>query len=263
VDFEVLGLLLSVFYTPLAFGMILLSDRLVKDKESKAKGQRFEKARTKYPLLLSVFALWVLCGVICLFIQLENRWPYYLHAMFGGTRLLSYHIPLGILVGLALYYYELRVRIRIPIVKVFASRLISTLERKLSSTASSQKRMQYLELYSSNWIVLLMGITNILEEFVWRGFFITTASDKTGSVALAVILSALVYASYHYGSGGIRNAFTHGRNGIIFAILFVLTGDLVVPFIAHATFNVLAVRGLRKMLPRLQYGYQRPPNVAR
>jgi len=255
-DFDILGLLLAVLYTPIVLGMIFLWGKLAKGRESKAKGQNSERPRTGYSLLLSVFALWVLCGITCLFIHLGDKWPYYVDAMFGGTRLLNYHIPVGILVGLFLYYYQLKVRI--PIVRVFTGKLTGVLERKLGGVASSERRIGYLRLYSSNWIVLLMGITNFLEEFVWRGFFVTAVSEKTGSVALAVILSAFVYASYHYGSGGIRNAFTHGRNGIIFAILFILTDDLVLPFTAHATFNLMAVRGLRKIMPILQHGHRGP-----
>lgn len=87
---------------------------------------------------------------------------------------------------------------------------------------------------------VLMGA---VEEFLWRGYFITGAELLWGWPAtLAVGAGALSFGINHYFFG-VRNVVLKAFEGIVWGAMFVVGGSLWLPVASHTTFNVLV--GLR------------------
>lgn len=230
--------------------------------------------------VLSLLSLCTIALMITTLIVLDGKWPYYRQAMFREPPWLDYRIPLGILPGILLYYLQVKV---MPIVVKFCQRgaehlcfwasprqagLVQerTAARKAARARQARNQIRGLSMYSSNGLVLLMVVVNFCEEVIYRGFLITTVSDETGSIVLAVGLSTFLYSVYHFGGFGgshLQNALTHILNGIVFALAFVFTGDVVFPFVVHVTFNLALVYHTRKMLRRLRPSYPLPDSLVR
>ena len=83
----------------------------------------------------------------------------------------------------------------------------------------------------------------ICEEIVFRGYFIWYAMQFTGEIAfgttIAVILSSMAFGIIHLYQGWkgmIRVFFT----GLIFGVIYIVTGSLWVPMLAHAFVDISA-----------------------
>jgi membrane protease YdiL (CAAX protease family) len=88
----------------------------------------------------------------------------------------------------------------------------------------------------SQWIVvnLLTGsvVVPITEEIVFRGFILNRLRKQYG-VALAVIVSSLIFAAFHYNKSFV-GSFAHG---IVFAVLAVRFSSLYAPILVHGLYN--------------------------
>jgi len=95
---------------------------------------------------------------------------------------------------------------------------------------------------------LAMLLTGLWEELVLRGIFLTTAADALRrwlpprqAVAGGLVLSGVVFGLGHLGlASHPALILTWILPGIIFGIIYVLSGSLAVPIGAHAAFNITA-----------------------
>ncbi len=76
----------------------------------------------------------------------------------------------------------------------------------------------------------------VWEELLYRGFLIWFLTPLTGIIG-AVILSALIFGAGHIYQGLIRVGITAGI-GLVFAVLFVLSGTLWWLMAAHAVIDI-------------------------
>ncbi len=95
---------------------------------------------------------------------------------------------------------------------------------------------------------LAMLFTGLWEELVLRGVFLTTAADglRRWLSPRPAIAGGLVLSSVVFGLGHLEQA-THPAliltwvlPGVIFGIIYLLSGNLAVPIGAHAAFNITA-----------------------
>lgn len=87
--------------------------------------------------------------------------------------------------------------------------------------------------------VLVLGIASgVAEELFFRGLLVPV---------LGLVLSSLAFGALHQlrGTTGWLWATWATLMGLLFGALFLLTGSLVGPILAHATINVLNLRFLR------------------
>jgi uncharacterized protein len=89
--------------------------------------------------------------------------------------------------------------------------------------------------------VVFVGVSataGICEELVFRGFLIPTLEMMLGSVAVATILSSVVFGLLHSYQGTVGIVRTASL-GLMLAVPFLLTGSIVPSMVAHAAINVL------------------------
>lgn len=101
------------------------------------------------------------------------------------------------------------------------------------------------------WFGAVAVTAGICEEILWRGFLIHYFGRDPWHLGVfaAVVISSLSFASTHLYLGlksVLLNTFV---GGIMFALLFILTGNLLVPIILHAAVDLLAIPILLRRAP--------------
>jgi membrane protease YdiL (CAAX protease family) len=87
-----------------------------------------------------------------------------------------------------------------------------------------------------------MVFVGVSEEVVFRFYLINLLLLRGMSPAMAIIASTLIFGGIHwsYGAGAVVFA---TLAGLVLSIIFVSTRNLIVPIIAHATFDALYFAG--------------------
>ncbi len=80
--------------------------------------------------------------------------------------------------------------------------------------------------------LILVIVVAIAEETIFRGYLILRFRGISGNVAIAVILSSVIFAIGH-GYEGSAGVITVGVMGLIFALIYVWRKSLVAPIILH------------------------------
>ena len=98
--------------------------------------------------------------------------------------------------------------------------------------------------------LLYVGVSlsaGICEELVFRGFLIATLTVATGSVSMAIIVSAVVFgiAHAHQDAAGALRA---GLLALVLSIPLLMSGSLYPGIAAHAAIDLLAGLSLSKWL---------------
>jgi membrane protease YdiL (CAAX protease family) len=96
------------------------------------------------------------------------------------------------------------------------------------------------------WFAPLCVTGGICEEILFRGFLIHYFGRNPWhlGVIAAVLISSFSFATAHLYQG-VKNLPSVFIAGVLFALLFVLTGNLLVPIIVHAAMDLLAIPLLR------------------
>jgi membrane protease YdiL (CAAX protease family) len=80
--------------------------------------------------------------------------------------------------------------------------------------------------------IILVIVVAIAEETIFRGYLILRLKGVFGNVAIAVVLSSVIFAIGH-GYEGSAGVITVGAMGLIFALIYVWRKSLVAPIILH------------------------------
>ena len=88
------------------------------------------------------------------------------------------------------------------------------------------------------WYFIVSITAGICEEVVYRGFLIhyLMGAPANPSVTLAVVISSLIFGIGHIYQG-VRGAIGTAILGLVFAALFVITGNLALPILLHAAID--------------------------
>ncbi len=93
----------------------------------------------------------------------------------------------------------------------------------------------------SLFLVCIVGFfaNSLVEEFSMRGYLIPRLEELFGSAIPAVLVSSIMFASYHlhFGVLGFVNMFL---NGLVYGLVFCITRSLWPLVLAHTLFNLLA-----------------------
>jgi len=92
-----------------------------------------------------------------------------------------------------------------------------------------------------------MLVSNAVEEFIWRGFLLFVLAQWTGNWIIPILVSGVLYGSYHYALGP-HNAVLQGYNGGVYAVTMIFTKGLLAPWLMHVIYNLLAVWAIRHYL---------------
>jgi membrane protease YdiL (CAAX protease family) len=88
--------------------------------------------------------------------------------------------------------------------------------------------------------ITLVIVVAVSEEFIFRGYLIRRFSSTTRSVALAVIISSVIFAFGH-GYQGTAGVIAVGFIGLAFALIYVWRGSLVAPVVMHFLQNFIGI----------------------
>ncbi len=142
------------------------------------------------------------------------------------TRTLAIGIPFGIVFKLAM---------KAIVMPLFGAPAINARYHYLAGNAAALPWMLYA-------VVLGAGFG---EETVFRGFFFERLGKLLGTrpVALAatVLLTSGLFALAHYRDQGLPGVEQAAVTGLVFGTVFGVTGQLWLPMVAHAAFDVTAV----------------------
>jgi membrane protease YdiL (CAAX protease family) len=96
------------------------------------------------------------------------------------------------------------------------------------------------------WFAALSVTAGICEETIYRGFLIYYfgVSPWRWGILAALAISSISFATAHLYLGA--HAVSTLVGGFIFALLFLLTGSLLVPMIVHAAADLMAIPVLRR-----------------
>ena len=96
------------------------------------------------------------------------------------------------------------------------------------------------------WMLSLVVLgAGVGEEIVFRGFLFERLGKLLGTRPAALTATALLtsglFALAHYQDQGLSGMEQAAVTGLVFATVFVVTGQLWLPIVAHAAFDVTAV----------------------
>lgn len=81
-------------------------------------------------------------------------------------------------------------------------------------------------------------VVPLFEEVIFRAGYVFL--DNRFGTAVFVVGSAAAFGVHHVGHGPTEALFKFG-NGLVYAVLFVLTGSIVPPLLAHTGYNLAAM----------------------
>ena len=87
---------------------------------------------------------------------------------------------------------------------------------------------------------VLVLVVAVAEETIFRGYLILRMTSVTARLALAVLLSAVIFSLGH-GYEGTAGVVTVGVMGLVFALVYVWRGSLVAPIVMHFLQDFVAI----------------------
>jgi membrane protease YdiL (CAAX protease family) len=108
---------------------------------------------------------------------------------------------------------------------------------------------------SASYIVLFFTTSvsaAIWEELIVNAYVLVRLDDLGWSANRALLLSALVRASYHVYQG-VPSALAIGVGGLILGRIFQRTGRIVTPMVAHFTFDAIGFLGYFFLAPHVSW----------
>ncbi len=138
-------------------------------------------------------------------------------SIIGLEPTLPLWIPVGLIVGALLFLLYCVVRAQLPV---------------------CEQNIRHVTYYPQKNQTLTVMITPVMEEFLWRGTFITALLSLHVPTILSLILSALSFGTIHYVFG-VKEILFKTIDGWFYSILFILSGSFIVSSFAHALYNLL------------------------
>jgi len=224
IKLPILGLIIILSF-PFITGFLFMISFMLHEMIYREKGYEFFSKHSLYLhfLFLLIFFLPIL--VISIKINIIEK-------------IIKFPLNLGIVltiglcsgIGIFLYYFEFYLTKRFRKVLEYLSFLKGRI-------IIGDKGI--LENYPSFFILVLLSLgIAFCEEFIWRGFLIRILiNDFSLSIGVTTLISSFLFGINHYYFG-LETIIVKILSGFIFAILFILTGNILAPFITHFTFNL-------------------------
>lgn len=147
-----------------------------------------------------------------------------------GRHHLAVQLVLGLVAGAALYALD-----RFAI-EPLSERICRALHWSFSGIPRARlrpSRMRFLALVIASTL-----FTGVVEESVYRGYAIGILRQRLGAPA-ALIVTSLFFAVMHLGFFGAPGMIANGFDGLLLGGLFLWSGGILPPAIAHAFGNAI------------------------
>ena len=89
-------------------------------------------------------------------------------------------------------------------------------------------------------VFIISACAGIFEELIFRYYIFGRIEYVTESILLAIVVSSLLFGFIHILDGGWKSVISTGLFGIFFAVIYVLTGNLLVVIVIHTLWNFLS-----------------------
>jgi|SRR5271157_1337590 len=212
----------------------LVATRGLKQRPDSAKKLRYYK--------IGIASQWLCAALACRAVGWDAL--FHLNAGSRDARWLLGHKPIAIAVAMLLaviFLYNFR-----PAVKCLRTGVISSGVAKYLRSLSFFLPVTPAE---RRWFTVLCVTAGVCEEILCRGFLFYSIHVWPFQLGLtaALFLSAMVFGFNHLyqGLGGVVNT---SIAGVLFGLLFLLSGNLALPMVLHAAID-LQVLILLKRLP--------------
>lgn len=125
---------------------------------------------------------------------------------------------------------------------MFSAALLISVTRKRKKVDPAQQeriRLLYAPTSATEWILAVwVGLcAGVGEEIVYRAVLFQIIAEVTSSAEVALLVCVLAFAAAHLPQGT-RGAYGIALLGICFHILYFVSGGLVAPIVAHATYDM-------------------------
>jgi membrane protease YdiL (CAAX protease family) len=94
----------------------------------------------------------------------------------------------------------------------------------------------------ARWFLALSVTAGICEEVLYRGFLIRYLGREPGRLGMigGVLVALLAFGAAHLYQG-VQGFLNSAIGGLLFAVVFLLTGNLVLPILFHIAADALLV----------------------
>ena len=99
---------------------------------------------------------------------------------------------------------------------------------------------------STPGLVVVSAAAGIGEEAFFRGFLQTLVGERLGWI-VGLLLASIAFGLVHWVSP--TYALLAGLSGLALGALYLISGNLLVPVVAHAVHDVIGLTALRRILP--------------
>lgn len=97
---------------------------------------------------------------------------------------------------------------------------------------------------------LVVGLlSGVLEEAIYRHYFLLLLVDGGAGLALAVVASSLIYGLVHEPFG-MMNVLSKSLIGLLFAAAYLASANLLLPLLGHAALNAVVYLSRRSLRSR-------------
>ncbi len=156
-----------------------------------------------------------------------------------------YWYPAALLLGGLLYLGSSR--LILPMLR----RAFAWLGLAVAPRRSEWPATRVIRSYLSPGVLVTMPFVNLLEEALWRGFTVFALTNYGVSPVMACLIASVFYGTYHY-TMGTHHAALNGAVGFAYGLLFIETGNLLVPLCAHLVYNALTIAPMKRTLRQVE-----------
>jgi len=228
----IVSLGLVALYTPLSIAAHALVSRL--------------PTASRRPMFLEagIAVLTGVLGIVALLLSASGQALTFFHFLVASWPS-GYWYPAAATFGALLYVAGSRMAL--PVLR----RVFGWLGLAVSPPRSGWSGSAIIRSYLSPWVWATMPLVNLMEESLWRGFTVFALTSFGVSATAACLIASVFYGTYHYALGT-HHAALNGANGFAYGLLFIKSGNILVPLCAHLVYNVLAIVPMRRALKEIQ-----------
>ncbi len=178
-----------------------------------------------------IAVLWSVAAVVAVAVPARLLWT-------SPVPPAALHLPVGVVGGPVVYGVcgGLAVGLAVP---VLLARWVPDVGRRFARGLEPLAYFLPATAPDRRWFVAVSVTAGVCEEVVYRGFLIRYlhAGPWAASPAVAVVVAAAVFGLAH-GYQGVRGVLLTALVGVGLTGLFLLSGNLAVPILAHAALDL-------------------------
>lgn len=144
----------------------------------------------------------------------------------------------GLLQALLIIFIIVAILLVVTTLEIFVRKKKNTPLPEIQFSKPEDEMFKGKQKYAAAFII--SACAGVFEELIFRYYILGRIEYVTESTLLAVVVSSLFFGVIHILDEGWKSVFSTGLFGIFFAVIYVLTGNLLVVIIIHTLWNFLS-----------------------